>query len=213
MADQGRVCTALHARCCMPLDALMRVVLACPISGGWASLGFPPTGILPRAAARQKRQRASRTSYGSSFVRTLHARGGLSAASIQRPTPPAMTPTPGLKLSLMMDVELRSGGKRRRCALQLRRRTKSMLGCWVLNPSAGHEHKQDSVLRARLSSRLALDRLVIVPPQPTCCSDRVFISVTIACRSMTVTLRLSPGAQGVLSIPDRDRDIISAVHA
>lgn len=121
---------------------------------------------------------------------------------------------PGLKLFLMTDVELRSGGKRRRCALQLRRRTKSMLGCWVLNPSAGHKHrKQDSVPRARLSSLLALDRLVILPPQPTCCSDRVSISVTIACRSMTVTLRPSPGAQGVLSIPDRVRDIISAAHA
>ena len=74
-------------------------------------------------------------------------------------------------------------------ALQLRRRTKSKVGCWVLNPSAGHERrKQDSVPRARCS-RLALDRLVIIPPQPTRCSDRVSVSVTIAVRSMTVTLR------------------------
>jgi hypothetical protein len=38
VADEGRVCTTLHARCCMLFGALRCVALACPISGGWASL-------------------------------------------------------------------------------------------------------------------------------------------------------------------------------
>ena len=40
MVDEGRVCTTLHARCCMPFDALKCAVLACPISGGRASLPY-----------------------------------------------------------------------------------------------------------------------------------------------------------------------------
>lgn len=138
MEDKGRVCTTLHARCCMLLDALMCWLVQSVEKG----LAYPPTGVLPRAAARQKRQRASRTSSGSAFGRTLHAHGNLSAVHIQCPTPPVLVARLRLELLVKTGMEWRSGGKRRRCALCNDAVGPSRwFGCWVLNPSAGRERR------------------------------------------------------------------------
>lgn len=158
MADVGRVCTNLHARCGMPFDALMCVVLARPISGGRTS--------LPSHRRPATRCGASETSTGFANIVRFFIRASFSCRrrliGDTDPTPNTTCPEPqagtvapchaGRIITKWREAEeVRT--------LQLRRRTKPMVACWGLNPSAGHERrKQDSVPRARRPTKAARNR-------------------------------------------------------
>lgn len=164
---EGRVCSISHAlACCMPFDALMHARQRCAVKH--LLLAYHPTGALPRARG------ASETSTGfanivwfleSSFEPCMTS-AAHSATQTRRSKPSALFLRSKLQLSVMTGRKSRSGGARRRCAPQGPERRSEVLGA----ESFGGAQSIGSRMPSRHDS--ALCRLVIVPPQPTCCSDR-----------------------------------------